>query len=142
MRPLLNGGCIAKWLGDKPPSGPARPRMIRALSVELSKPRLIDDAWPLNGCTQAIPFKMDTWREWRASIASSGCYMTSLDAASVFHHTHCVAPRISNKGVDYIWCVLPFGFSLSPWVYHTLDEAKTVYQRSKGIATLAHLDDT
>ena len=67
MRTLLNGGCIAKWLGEKALSGPARPRMIRALSIELSKPRLIDDVWPLNGCTQAIPFKMDTWREWRAS---------------------------------------------------------------------------
>lgn len=82
-----------------------------------------------------------------ASIASAGCYMTSLDDASAFHHI-LLRPSswplfgIAYKGVDYVWCVLPFGFSLSPWVYHTLGEAKASFQRSKGVPNLAYLDDT
>ena len=36
----------------------------------------------------------------------------------------------------------PFGFSLSPRCYHTLREAKAAYLCSKGIPTLAYLDDS
>lgn len=46
-------------------------------------------------------------------------------------------------GVDYyVWCVLPFGFSASPWVYHTLGEAKAAFLRSHGIGSLTNLDDS
>ena len=63
-----------------------------------------------------------------ANVASRGCYMTSLDDASAFHHI-LLRPSswpllgFSYAGTDYCWCVLPFGFSLSPWYYHTLSEA-------------------
>ena len=36
--------------------------------------------------------------------------------------------------------MLSFGFSLSPWCYHTLSEA--AFLRSKGIPALAYLDDS
>lgn len=146
MQSLLARGCIARWDDVKAPNGPARPRMIMALSVETSKPRLIYDARPLNSCTRKIPFPMDTVARV-AGIASSGCYMASLDDSSAFHHI-LLRPSswplfgISYKGVDYCWCVLPFGFSLSPYVYHTLSEAKAAYQRSKGAPSLAYLDDS
>ena len=42
----------------------------------------------------------------------------------------------SYGGTDYYWCVLPFGFNLSPWCYHTLSEAKMAYLRSIGLACL------
>ena len=35
-----------------------------------------------------------------------------------------------------------FGFCASPWVYHTLGEAKAAFLRSRGIGTLAYLDDS
>ena len=38
--------------------------------------------------------------------------------------------------------MLPFGFSLSPWCYHTLSEAKVAFLRSKGIPALAYLDNS
>ena len=146
MQSLLDRGCISRWADVKSSTGPVRPRMIMALSVETSKPRLIYDARPLNSCTRKIPFAMDTVARV-ASIASSGCYMTSLDDSSAFHHV-LLRPSswplfgLSYKGVDYCWCVLPFGFSLSPYVYHTLSEAKAVLQRSKGAPSLAYLDDS
>ena len=73
--------------------------------------------------------------------------MTSLDDKSAYHH---ILLRQSSwslfgfscRGVYYCWCVLPFGFSLSPWVYHTLSDAKATFIRSLGIPALAYLDDS
>lgn len=42
--------------------------------------------------------------------------------------------------MDYVWCVLPFGLSISPAVSHTLSEAKVAFLRSLGIPALAYLD--
>ncbi len=53
-----------------------------------------------------------------------------------------VLVRFSYKGVYYLWQVLSFGFSLSPWVYHTLREAKASLLRSKGVPALGYLDDS
>ena len=77
----------------------------------------------------------------------AGCYMTSLDDASTFHHI-LLRPSswplfgFSYGGTNYCWCVLPFGFSLSPWCYHTLSEAKAASLRLKGTSALAYLDDS
>lgn len=146
MQSLINRGCVAKWAEVGIPPGPARPRLIMALSVEETKPRLVFDAQPLNKCCKQIHFWMDTVTRV-AAVASKGCYMTSLDDASAFHH---VLPRPSSwslfrfsyRGVDCCWCGLPFGFKESLRVYHTLGEAKAAFLRSKGIPALANLDDS
>ena len=41
-----------------------------------------------------------------------------------------------------MWYVLPVRFCESPYVYHTLSEAKVGYLRLKGIPALAYLDDS
>lgn len=139
-------GCVARWSDVKGPGGPARPRLIMALSVEETKPRLIYDARPLNKFFERCPFSMDTVAR-AANVASEGCFMTSLDDSSAFHHI-LIHPAswpllgFTHDGVDYCWCVLPFGLSISPWVYHTLSEAKAAFLRSLGIAALAYLDDS
>lgn len=139
-------GCIAKWSDVRGPGGPDRPRLIMALSVEESKPRLIYDARPLNACIRDFPFSMDTVARV-AGIASEDCFMTSLDDKAAFHHI-LLRPSswplfgFSYRGVDYVWRVLPFGFKPSPWVYHTLADAKGGFLRSKGVPALAYLDDS
>lgn len=143
---LVARGCVVKWADVRSRRGPPRPRLLMALSVEPSKPRLIFDARPLNKRCKAFPFSMDTVARV-ANVASSDCYMTSLDDSSAFHHI-LLRPSswplfgFSHGGIDYCWCVLPFGFSLSPWVYHTLSEAKAAFLRSLGIPALAYLDDS
>ena len=73
--------------------------------------------------------------------------MTSLDDPSAFDNIF-LRPSswplfgFSYGDIDYCWCVLPFGFSLSPWCYHTLSEVKAAYLRSSGIPSLAYLDDS
>ena len=82
-----------------------------------------------------------------ANVASPGCYLTSLDDASAFLH---ILLRLSawplfgfsHGGTDYCWCVLPFGFSLSPSCYHTFSEARVAFLRSNGIPALAYFDDS
>ena len=86
------------------------------------------DARPLKKRRRAIPFSMDTVARVD-NVASRGCYMTSLDDASAFHYI-LLCPSswplfgFSYGGTYYCWCVLPFGFSLNPWCYHRLSEAK------------------
>ena len=64
-----------------------------ALSVEETKPRLIYDARPLNKFLKHIPFSMDTVARV-ANVASEGCFMTSLDDSSAFHHIHPHPPSL------------------------------------------------
>lgn len=143
---LIARGCVAKWSDVKGPAGPDRPRLIMALSVKETNSRLIYDARPLNQFFKHFPFSMDTVARV-ANVASENCFMNSLDDASAFHHV-LIAPAswpvlgLTYRGVDYCWCVLAFGLSISPWVYHTLSEAKAAYLRSLGIPALAYLDDS
>ena len=96
------------------PSGPARPRMIQGLSVEETKPHLINDARPLNQRCKRIRFTMDTVARV-ANVASEGCFQGSLDDSSAFHHI-LLHPAswplfgLEYRGVDYVWRVLPFEF--------------------------------
>lgn len=146
MRTLITRGCVVKWADVRGPAGPARPRMIQALSVEVTKPRLIYDARPLNKVCKRIPFSMDTVARV-AHVASEGCFQGSLDDSSGFHHV-LLHPAswplfgLRYQGVDYVWTVLPFGWCESPYVYHTLSEAKAAFLRSKGIPALAYIDDS
>lgn len=78
-------GCIAKWADVKTASTPTRPRMIMPLGVEPTKPRMIYDARALNRFTKHRPFPMDTVGGV-AYVASQGCFVTSLDDSSAFHH--------------------------------------------------------
>ena len=41
-----------------------------------------------------------------------------------------------------MWCVSPLGFYKSPYGYHTLNEVRVAYLRSKGIPAVAYLDDS
>ena len=55
------------------------------VSVEETKPRLIYDARPLNKFFEHLPLSMDTVGRV-GIVAFPGCFMTSLDDSSDFHH--------------------------------------------------------
>ena len=146
MQALITRGCVVKWADVRGPEGPARPRLIQALSVEETKPRLIYDARPLNKVCRKVTFSMDTVARV-ALVASEGCFQGSLNDSSGFHHV-LLHPAswplfgLRYQGVDYVWTVLPFGWCESPYVYHTLSEAKVAFLRAKGIPALAYIDDS
>lgn len=78
-----------------------------ALSVEETKPRLIHDGRPLNQFFKRLLFSMDTVARV-ANVSSEGCFMTSVDASSAFHHI-LIHPAswpllgFTYRGVDYYW---------------------------------------
>ena len=85
MRALIARGCVVKRTDVRGPAGRERPRMIQALSVEETKPRLIYDAQPLNKDARG-PLSPWTPVGRVAQVASEGCFQGSLDDSSGFHH--------------------------------------------------------
>ena len=67
MNSLVGRGCVVKWPDVRDSSGPVRPRLIQALSVEETKPRLIYDAWPLN---QRCNGSGSRWIRWHGYLMS------------------------------------------------------------------------
>ena len=57
---LVKQGFLVKWADVRGPAGPKRPRLVLALSVEPSKPRLVMDARPVNEICPHVKFDMDT----------------------------------------------------------------------------------
>ena len=146
VRALVDRGCVVKWANIRAPGGPQWPRLGMAMSVEQTKTAPNGRREAVQQAVQEGPFSMDTVARV-ANVASQGCYMTLPDDSSVFHHILLRPfswPRFgfSYGGIDYCWCVLPFGFSLSPWCYHTPSEAKAAYLRSKGIPAIAFTTTT
>ena len=98
-------GVSKKWADVRAPGGPQRLRLVMALSAEETKPRPIYDARLLNKRCKKVHFSMDTVAQV-ASVASKGCYMTSLDDASAFHHIFLCPSAwplfgFSYGGIDY-----------------------------------------
>ena len=128
------------------PAGRERPRMIQALSAEETKPRLTYDSRPLNKVCKRTPFSMNTVGRV-AQVVSEGCFKSSLDDSSGFHHV-LLHPAswplfgLQYQNVDYVWTVLPFGWCETPYVYHSLSEAKAAFLRANGIPALAYIDDS
>lgn len=60
VRSLIQKGCLVPWAQVQGSDGPRRPRLIQALSVEPSKPRLVYYARPLNEHCIHVPFSLDT----------------------------------------------------------------------------------
>ena len=85
MRALIARRCVVMWTDVRGPAGRERSRMIQALPVEETIPRLICDARPLNKVCKRTPFSMDTVGRV-AQVASEGCLQGSLDDSSGFHH--------------------------------------------------------
>ena len=75
IKSLVERGCVVKRSEVRGPPGPVRLRLIQAVSVEETKPRLIYDARALNQrCSKRIRFTMDTvarvWLMPRPNAAS------------------------------------------------------------------------
>ena len=145
VRALVHRGCLVPWNDVRGRDGPARPRLVLSISVEPDKPRMIINAIPLNDCCRHVHFTMDTVSRVPV-VAEEGVFMGSLDDKSGFHNL-ALQPEswplfgVHYDGVDYVCTTLPFGWNESPLCYHSLSEAKAAYLRSRGVPTLAYIDD-
>lgn len=106
MQSLVERGCVVNRSDVRGPSGPARPRLVQAMSVEETKPRVIYDARPLHQRCQRIHFTLDTVPRG-ANVSSEGCFRGSSDEFSAFHHI-LLNPAswplfgLEYRGVDYV----------------------------------------
>ena len=147
MHSLIARGCVVKWKDVRDRAGLEMPRLIQALSIEETKPRILHAARPLKQLCRQIRHNMDTVARV-VNVPSEDCNQGPLDDSSDFHNI-LLHPAswplfgLAYRGVDYVWYILPFGCCESPNVYRTFfSEAKVAYLQSKGIPALANLYDS
>ncbi len=110
------------------------PKVVNGLTMEESKPRLCLVARFVNLFTQDKHFKLDTLLGV-PRMAKKGMKMTSSDDKCGFHHI--LVSEESKTYFGFRWGnfflnfnVIPFGWTLATWVYHTTGMVATSHMRS------------
>jgi hypothetical protein len=99
------------------------PHLVLPLTVEPRKPRLCYEARFLNLWMKDKPFKLDSLRDLPRYV-SNDSYQTVLDDKSGYDHIFLTEASYTYFGFQWAgWyftcCTLPFGWKISPYVYHS-----------------------
>jgi hypothetical protein len=100
---------------------------------------------PLNQFLTAPKFKMETLSNV-CRMLRPGDWMTSIDLSDAFLHVsinpaHRKYLRFRWNNKSYQFRTLPFGLSLSPWVFTKMVRPVLKWAREQGIRISAYLDD-
>jgi len=141
----VNMGVLKEWSKVKSETDPGIPLVVSPLGVEPNKPRAIWDGRYVNEFCGDFPFSMDNTAKV-AELAWSNAYFFKLDHKNGYLHIPIHKKSWKFFGVCwdkkyYVVTVLPFGWKISPLVYHTVTEAVAMYVRSLGIPMLCWIDD-
>jgi len=141
----VNLGVLKKWDDVKSPSDANAPLIVSPLGIEPNKPRAIWDGRYVNEFCGDFPFHMDNAAKI-AEIAWPNAYFFKLDHKNGYLHIPIHEQSwkyfgIRWNNVYYVVTVLPFGWKISPLIYHTVTEAVAMYIRSLGIPMLCWIDD-
>ena len=141
----VNLGVLKKWEEVKKDSDLDTPCVVCPLGVEPNKPRAIWDGRYVNEFCGEFPFHMDNTAKV-AEIAWANAYFFKLDHKNGYLHIPIHEQSwkyfgVFWNGVYYVLTVLPFGWKISPVIYHTITEAVAMYIRSLGIPMLCWIDD-
>ena len=141
----VNLGVLRKWSEVKTDVDSDTPRVVSPLGIEPNKPRAIWDGRYVNEFCGEFPFHLGNAAKV-AEIAWPNAYFFKLDHKNGY--LHIPIHRESWKffgilwnGIYYVVTVLPFGWKISPLIYHTVTEAVAMYIRSLGIPILCWIDD-
>ena len=132
-----------KWLGRVGVVPP--PRVINALSVEPTKPRLILSMRGVNLFCKTMDFSLTSLSDIVGHIPA-GSYFSALDDTQGYKHLSLTPESYQFCGFefgDHYFCdtTLPFGWKLSAYVYTTVGEVLSEWLRSRGIYTALWIDD-
>lgn len=121
------------------------PRLVLPLTVEPTKPRLCLDARFLNLWMKDMPFTLDKLADVPRYVYR-GSYMTKCDDKSGYDHVSLDSDSQTYvgfqwKGFWFVCTTLPFGWKISPYIYHTIGSAATGFFRSIGIPCSLYIDD-
>lgn len=116
------------------------PHIVLPLTVEPSKPRLCHDARYLNLWMRDKPFTLDSLNDLQRYVAKDS-YQTVLDDKSGSDHILLTDQSRTFFGIQwggwyFTYISLPFGWKISPYVYHTTRLLATNLFRSIGIPCL------
>ena len=121
------------------------PYLVLPLTVEPSKPRLCIDARFLNLWMRDMPFSLDKLADV-PRFTYKGSFMTKCDDKSGYDHVLLSENSQTYFGFSFggLWLVcttLPFGWKISPYIYHSVGLAASGFLRAKGIPCSLHIDD-
>ena len=138
----LKEGSI-KYLGRVGVDPP--PRVVNALSVEPTKPRLINSMRAVNLFCQTREFSLTPLSDIVRNIPA-GSFFSGLDDTQGYKHLALTPESYQYCGfefADHYFCdtTLPFGWKLSAYVYTTVGEVLSEWLKSRGIYTALWIDD-
>ena len=121
------------------------PHLVLPLTVEPTKPRLCHDARFLNLWMQDKPFTLDKLTNLPRYV-SKDTYQTVLDVKPGYDHLLLSDDSHTYFGFEwagwyFTYNTLPFGWKISPYVYHTTGFMAANYFRSMSIPCLLYIDD-
>ena len=121
------------------------PHLVLPLTVEPTKPRLCHDARFLNLWMRDMPFKLDTLLDLPRYVGRD-TYQTILDDKSGYDHLLLSVESRTFFGMQwggwyFVYNTLPFGWKISPFVYHSTGLVVSNFFRSIGIPCSLYIDD-
>ena len=142
VRALLAKGAVEELL---PPVSPGFYGRIFVVPKATGGWRPVLDLSPLNRYVSKIRFRMETALSVRSAIQPND-WATSLDLRDAYFHV-LMHPR-SRPWLRFTWAnrifqfrALPFGLSLSPWVFTRVTRELAIVLRRRGIRVRMYLDD-
>ena len=122
-----------------------RPHLVLPLTVEPSKPTLCHDARFLNLWMKDMPFQLDTLLNLPRYVACD-TYQTILDDKSGYDHLLLMKESRTFFGIQwggwyFVYNTLPFGWKISPYIYHSTGLMVSNFFRLMGIPCSLYIDD-
>ena len=138
----LKEGSI-KWLGRVGVDPP--PRVVNALSVEPTKPRLILSMKAVNLFCRDTPFTLTPLTDIVRQIPEQS-FFSGMDDTQGYKHVNITEDSYQFCGFEWQnhwFCdtTLPFGWKNSAYCYFTIGEVLTEWLRSRGINSELWIDD-
>ena len=130
---------------------PFRPKVVNPLSVASNKDknRLILDLRYVNLHLWKEKTKFEDWKTFQNYLCKDG-HMFKFDLKSSYHHICIYAPHQTYLGFSwvvngetkyFVFTVLPFGLSTSPYIFTKAVRPLVKYWRFKGIPIVVFIDD-
>ena len=118
---------------------------LQCVPKKNSKLRLVLDCRHVNGFIKAPKFRQEGIEAVSTQI-QEGDLLISVDLKDGFHHVG-MKPEFWTffgmywRGSFYVWTVIPFGMSASPWIFKKILEPVTQYLRELGLRLALFVDD-
>ena len=121
------------------------PHLVLPLTVEPSKLRLCHDARVLNLWMNDMPFQLDTLLNLPQYVGRD-TYQIILDDKSGYDHLLLTKESRTFFGIQwggwyFVYNTLPFGWKISPYIYHSTGLMVSNFFRSMGIPCSLYIDD-